>query len=65
MTVNSFENVLKLLRKTKQQLSDILYAFEVMDDTSMQLVMSEDANAVYPFSKPYPFYVIIETGSTE
>jgi len=65
VTVNSFENVLKLLHKTKQQLSDILYAFEVMDDISMQLVMSEDANAVYPFSKPYPFYVIIETGSTE
>lgn len=35
VTVNSFEDVLKLLHKTKALLGDILYAYEVMDQASM------------------------------
>jgi len=37
-----------------------------MDSASMEIVLDSDKqNAVYPFSRPYPFYVIIETGSTD
>ncbi len=32
----------------------------------MEIVLDQDKqNAVFPFSKQYPFYVIIETGSSE
>lgn len=39
VTVSTFDDVLKLLHKTKALLGDILYAFEVMDEESMRLVM--------------------------
>lgn len=48
--VNSFDDVLKLLHKTKALLGDILYAFEVMDKESMDLVVEQDkVNAINPF----------------
>ena len=66
VALDSFDDVLRLLHKTKQQLGDILYAFEFMDKASLDIVLEEDPqNAVYPFSKSFPFYVLIETGSTE
>ena len=40
--LNSFPQVLKLLHKTKALLGDILYAFEVMDRESMEIVMEQD-----------------------
>ena len=39
VTVNTFDDVLKLLHKTKSLLGDILYAYEVMDLASMQIVL--------------------------
>ena len=61
--------MLTLLHKTKALLGDILYAFEVMDRESMELVLEMDqVNAVNPFqgrSSLFPFYVLIETGSRE
>ena len=36
-----------------------------MDRESVQLVMDTDSSAVNPFGKVYPFYAIIETGSTK
>ena len=66
VTLKSFEDVLILLRKAKAQLGDILYAYEVMDDSSVRLVLDQDKqNAVFPFGKNYPFYALIETGSSE
>ena len=54
------------MHKTKSLLGDILYAYEVMDRESMQVVLDQDKlNAINPFSTLYPFYVIIETGSRE
>lgn len=66
LTCNTFDDVLTLLQKAKKQLGDILYAYEVMDSASMEIVLDQDQqNSVFPFSKQYPFYVIIETGSSE
>lgn len=65
VSCRSFDDVLKLLHKTKAVLGDILYAYEVMDRESVELVLGQDKNAIFPFSKQYPFYVIIETGSRE
>jgi len=66
VSVASFEKVLQLLHKTKSLLGDILFAYEVMDEASMQIVLHTDKqNAINPFSRTYPFYVIIETGSRE
>ena len=39
VTVNTFDDVLKLLHKTKSLLGDILYSYEVMDSASMQIVL--------------------------
>jgi FAD/FMN-containing dehydrogenase len=39
VTCRTFEDVLKLLHKTKAVLGDILYSFEVMDKGSMELVL--------------------------
>ena len=35
----SFDDVLTLLQKTKKQMGDILYAYEVMDRDSMEIVL--------------------------
>ena len=39
VSVRTFEDALKLLHKTKAMLGDILYAYEVMDRASMELVI--------------------------
>ena len=65
VSVRTFDDVLTLLHKTKAVLGDILYAYEVMDSQSMDLVLGEDTKAVFPLTQKYPFYVIIETGSRE
>lgn len=53
-------------------LGDILYAFEVMDKESMDLVVQQnitskhEISAVNPFQgRSFPFYVLIETGSRD
>ena len=67
VTCNSFQEVLTILHKTKALLGDILYAFEVMDRESVELVLDQDKlYSVNPFGdRTFPFYIIIETGSTE
>ena len=39
VSLNSFDDVLSLLHKTKSLLGDILYAYEVMDGASMEIVL--------------------------
>jgi len=39
LSVSSFDKVLQLLHKTKSLLGDILFAYEVMDEASMQIVL--------------------------
>jgi FAD/FMN-containing dehydrogenase len=63
VSCNSFESVLEILKATKAELGDCLQAIECMDRKSMEIVLSQMPTAQYPFSKMYPFYVLIETGS--
>ena len=42
VTLNSFDDVLKLLHKTKAVMGDILYGFEVMDHASMEIILEQD-----------------------
>ena len=61
--VQSFELACKAFVKTKQQLSEILSAFELMDGNSQDMV-----HTVYgkknPLAERYPFYILIETSGS-
>jgi len=58
--VESYNAVQETFKRTKQHLSEILSAFEFIDDESMQLVKLH-ANLRDPLSSSFPFYVLIET----
>lgn len=62
--VQKFEKVLKTFKKARNELGEILSAFEVMDTPTMKM-MNEHCNLNSPIGE-YPFYLIIETsGSNE
>lgn len=58
--VESYEAVQKAFALTKQNLSEVLSAFEFIDDESMQLVKLH-GGLRDPLSSSFPFYVLIET----
>ncbi|CAG9322048.1 unnamed protein product [Blepharisma stoltei] len=59
--VNSFENVLKILKKSKEILGEIISAFEFQDRFSVEASIQHIQGVHDPFDAPYPFYVLIET----
>ncbi|XP_060537296.1 D-2-hydroxyglutarate dehydrogenase, mitochondrial [Cylas formicarius] len=60
----NYERVLQTLKKSKEDLGEILSAFEVMDADSIDL-LERETHIKSPIGK-YPFYVLIETsGSNE
>ncbi|KAI5780784.1 hypothetical protein EDC01DRAFT_718635 [Geopyxis carbonaria] len=61
--VESFEKVQKTFVKAKEQLSEILSAFELMDNTSQNLV-KEVTGKTRPLGSESPFYVLIETSGS-
>ncbi|KAJ8918438.1 hypothetical protein NQ315_008135 [Exocentrus adspersus] len=62
--VDSFETVLKIVRKAKRELSEILSSCEMMDELTMDVVVSH-LKLKSPLPQ-HPFYMIIEThGSNE
>ena len=63
--LDSFDDVLKLLHKTKLLLGDTLYAYECMDSQTIEHVRDQSKNCVFPFNNTSPFYVLIETRSRE
>ena len=60
----SFESVQEILKKSKQQLSDILQAVEFMDENSMYNSLTQ-LGFKNPFgdNKLYPFYCLVEVAS--
>ncbi|EPX71652.1 D-lactate dehydrogenase [Schizosaccharomyces octosporus yFS286] len=56
----SYNNVLKAFSTAKFHLSEILSAFELMDNTS-QIFMDSHSSIPRPIKDEYPFYVFIET----
>jgi FAD/FMN-containing dehydrogenase len=61
--LESFDKVQDMFVKTKEQLSEILSAFELMDGTSQQLVKHVTGRN-FPLESETPFNVLIETSGS-
>lgn len=61
--LDSYENVQRVFTEAKKGLSEILSAFECMDDLSQDLV-EKHTQLMRPLAKEYPFYVLIETSGS-
>ncbi|KAL2188914.1 hypothetical protein L209DRAFT_682501 [Thermothelomyces heterothallicus CBS 203.75] len=61
--LESFEQVQRAFREAKGQLSEILSAFELMDESSQALVRQVTGNK-RPLEGEYPFYCLIETSGS-
>ena len=62
--IESFDKVLETFRSTKDQLGEILSAFEVFDRTSLDLVLKHSAGTRNPCEVDTPFYGLIETAGS-
>ncbi|SCU82396.1 LANO_0B06062g1_1 [Lachancea nothofagi CBS 11611] len=62
--VDSYEAVQKVFVKAKQELSEILSAFEFMDLNSQKLAKHHLKDVIHPLEDEYPFYVLIETSGS-
>lgn len=61
--LESYEKVQKAFQEAKGQLSEILSAFELMDNGSQGLVQSM-SNSKRPLENEHPFYCLIETSGS-
>ncbi|ODQ64849.1 hypothetical protein NADFUDRAFT_25106 [Nadsonia fulvescens var. elongata DSM 6958] len=61
--VESYEAVQKAFVHAKAELSEILSAFEFMDNKSLKLVQ-DHSDLARPLEDEYPFYVLIETSGS-
>lgn len=61
--LESYEKVQVAFREAKGQLSEILSAFELMDNESQVLVKKVTKNN-FPLENEYPFYCLIETSGS-
>ncbi|KAK0621171.1 hypothetical protein B0T17DRAFT_508544 [Bombardia bombarda] len=61
--LESFEKVQQAFREAKGQLSEILSAFELMDEGSQALIRDVTKNRK-PLDDKYPFYCLIETSGS-
>lgn len=61
--LESFDKVQQAFREAKGQLSEILSAFELMDEGSQALVR-QVTNNKRPLEEQYPFYCLIETSGS-
>ncbi|CCD22463.1 D-lactate dehydrogenase NDAI_0A03060 [Naumovozyma dairenensis CBS 421] len=66
LAVNEFKDVLKVFKRAKMELNEILSAFEFMDNKSQVLTqeyLSKDI--AFPLEgNEYPFYILIETSGS-
>ncbi|KAF9422535.1 D-lactate ferricytochrome c oxidoreductase [Podila epigama] len=63
--VNSFEQVQNAFKRSKDELSEILSAFEFWDKASINLVKQHlVAGANDPLESEHPFYILIETSGS-
>lgn len=61
--LNDFSSVLKAFAEARTQLSEILSAFELMDDHTQRIVQSV-GGPEKPLEGSYPFYCLIETSGS-
>ncbi|CEP62382.1 D-lactate dehydrogenase LALA0_S05e04390g [Lachancea lanzarotensis] len=62
--VGSYEAVQEVFVQAKQELSEILSAFEFMDLKSQTLAKEHLKGVSHPLEDEYPFYVLIETSGS-
>ncbi|KAI9017826.1 hypothetical protein BC832DRAFT_545797 [Gaertneriomyces semiglobifer] len=62
--VPTFEGVQQVFKQAKNELNEILSAFEFFDNTCLQLVKKHIPNVREPFSTETPFYVVLETSGS-
>ncbi|CAR21245.1 D-lactate dehydrogenase [Lachancea thermotolerans CBS 6340] len=62
--VESYEAVQKTFVQAKQELSEILSAFEFMDLNSQRLTKEHLKDVPHPLEEEYPFYILIETSGS-
>ncbi|SCU91614.1 LADA_0F11012g1_1 [Lachancea dasiensis] len=62
--VDSYEAVQKVFVQAKQELSEILSAFEFMDLNSQNLARKHLKDVPHPLEDEYPFYILIETSGS-
>lgn len=70
LACQTFDQVQKCLRVAKQQLSEILAAFEFMDGQVLELVVQQQqqqpSKSSFPLQEIYPYCILVEThGSNE
>jgi FAD/FMN-containing dehydrogenase len=63
LAADSYEKIQQTFREARQQLGEILSAFELMDLRSQQLVQKV-RNTKGPLDGEYPFYCLIETSGS-
>ena len=63
LALPSFENAQKAFREAKSQLSEILSAFELMDDKSQSIVHTVTSKK-RPLEGEHPFYCLVETSGS-
>lgn len=61
--LESYDKVQQAFREAKSQLSEILSAFELMDNES-QVLVRKVTNNNFPLENQYPFYCLIETSGS-
>ncbi|CAL9737737.1 D-2-hydroxyglutarate--pyruvate transhydrogenase Dld2p [Monosporozyma servazzii] len=68
LAVNNFKDIETVFKKAKNDLNEIMSAFEFMDMKSMQLTKKHlnetDGNISFPLESDYPFYILIETSGS-
>lgn len=65
LAVKEFENALSALNMAKNELGEILSAFEFFDSTSLNLVLKHIPNVRHVLQEETPFYVLLETSGSD
>ena len=62
--LDSYEHVQQVFKMAKQDLGEILSAFEFFDRSCVDLVLKHIPMTREPFASPCPFYILIETNGS-
>lgn len=64
LATEDYATVQKVFVRARQELSEILSAFEFMDDKTLQLTEEHLKDVPFPLENKYPFYILIETSGS-
>lgn len=64
LSLEDYESVQKVFVKARQELSEIISAYEFMDNKSLSLTKDHLEGVPFPLEDEHPFYVLIETSGS-